>query len=116
VQQLPALQQQLRPDELSAAAEFALTEGMRQPIMQVRRCLSCRVQGLQVSLGHMRQCCAGSVSDRRHAAADYAGAGFELHMLASRVWGSWVSLGHKAQCAEFALTEGMRQPSMQVGG
>jgi hypothetical protein len=36
VQQLPALQQQLRPDELSAAAEFALTEGMRQPIMQVR--------------------------------------------------------------------------------
>jgi hypothetical protein len=35
VQQLPSLQQQLRPDELSAAAEFALTEGMRQPIMQV---------------------------------------------------------------------------------
>ncbi|KAF6257500.1 hypothetical protein COO60DRAFT_1222554 [Scenedesmus sp. NREL 46B-D3] len=34
VQQLPALQQQLRPEELSAAAEFALTEGMRQPIMQ----------------------------------------------------------------------------------
>jgi hypothetical protein len=35
VQQLPALQQQLRPEELSAAAEFALTEGMRQPILQV---------------------------------------------------------------------------------
>lgn len=37
VQQLPALQQQLRPEEMSAAAEFAATEGMRQPIMQVRR-------------------------------------------------------------------------------
>jgi hypothetical protein len=36
VQQLPALQQALRPDELAAAAEFAATEGMRQPIMQVR--------------------------------------------------------------------------------
>lgn len=36
VQQLPHIQQQLRAEELSQAAEFALSEGMRQPIMQVR--------------------------------------------------------------------------------
>lgn len=38
VQQLPSLLQQLRPEELSQAAEFAVAEGMRQPIMQVRYC------------------------------------------------------------------------------
>lgn len=35
VQQLPALLQQLRPEELSQAAEFAALEGMRGPILQV---------------------------------------------------------------------------------
>lgn len=36
VAQLPALLEQLRPEELSQAAEFAALEGMREPLLQVR--------------------------------------------------------------------------------
>lgn len=39
VQQLPALLEQLRPEELSQAAEFAALEGMREPLLQVRHWL-----------------------------------------------------------------------------
>lgn len=35
VQRLPALLQQLKPEELSQAAEFAALEGMRGPLLQV---------------------------------------------------------------------------------
>lgn len=35
LQQLPQLQAQLQADELSKMTEFAMTEGMREPIMQV---------------------------------------------------------------------------------
>ena len=35
VQQLPSLLEQLRPEELSQAAEFAALEGMREPLLQV---------------------------------------------------------------------------------
>lgn len=35
VQQLPTLLEQLRPEELSQAAEFAALEGMREPLLQV---------------------------------------------------------------------------------
>lgn len=35
VQQLPTLLQQLQPEELSQAAEFAVVEGLRAPILQV---------------------------------------------------------------------------------
>jgi len=35
VLKLPSLLQQLRPEELSQAAEFATSEGMREPVMQV---------------------------------------------------------------------------------
>lgn len=37
VQQLPTLLQQLQPEELSQAAEFAALEGLRSPILQVWR-------------------------------------------------------------------------------
>lgn len=37
VQQLPTLLQQLRPEELSQAAEFAAQEGMREPLLQVNQ-------------------------------------------------------------------------------
>lgn len=36
VQQLPTLLQQLRPEELSQAAEFATLQGMREPLLKVR--------------------------------------------------------------------------------
>jgi len=41
VQQLPTLLQQLQPEELSQAAEFAVVEGLRAPILQVRARDSC---------------------------------------------------------------------------
>eukprot|EP00879_Flechtneria_rotunda_P007919 GHRR01008297.1.p1 GENE.GHRR01008297.1~~GHRR01008297.1.p1 ORF type:complete len:338 (+),score=146.04 GHRR01008297.1:547-1560(+) len=49
VQQLPSLQQQLHPGELSQAAEFAVSEGMRQPILQVTGKSAAAVSAAEVS-------------------------------------------------------------------